>query len=257
MFRINAFIGKGLQGNPAIVCLLEAWLDDPTLQHIARENNVSETAFLVKRHSEYELRWFTQNFEVDLCGHATLASGMVICSYVNTARSHVQFTTPSGTVHVEKSGDLFSMNFPSRPPEQSASSSTLIKGLGMVPNEVLQSRDLLVVFNDEAQIRNMTPNIHILAKINNVFGIIVTAPGMTVDFVSRFFSPNSGIPEDPVTGSAHCTLIPYWASRLGKNILHAQQLSVRGGELFCTHNGERVTIAGRAAVKQQWEIEIM
>tara|TARA_B100002003_G_C14132117_1_gene544454 strand:- start:521 stop:1456 length:936 start_codon:yes stop_codon:yes gene_type:complete len=282
-FHVNSFTGKGLRGNPSVVCLLETWMDDRTLQHIAYQNNVSETAFLVGRHEKwdrentYELRCFTPTVEVDLCGHATLASGVVICSYVNTDCAHVCFKTMSEidqwsaekwsdvsslrftkpNVFVEKRGDLFSIDFPARPPAQAAPSAVLTEGLGMAPNEVFQSRDLLAVFNDEAQIQNMTPDVRVLAQMRDVFGIIVTAPGMTVDFVSRFFSPNAGIPEDPVTGSAHCTLVPYWAARLGKDTLHAQQLSARGGELFCEHNGKRVTIAGRAVVKQQGETSLL
>ena len=245
-FQVNAFTGVGLQGNPAAVCLLETWLDDQSLQKIACENNVSETAFLVGSDSEYELRWFTPKVEVDLCGHATLASGFVIFSYVNKDFSHVSFKTASGILHVEKSGDLLSLDLPARLPEKAASSATLTEGLGIAPKDVLKSRDMLAVFEDEAQIRNMKPDFQVLAQVRDVLGIIVTAPGKTVDFVSRFFSPNAGIPEDPVTGSAHCTLVPYWAARLGKATLHAHQLSDRGGELFCENKGERVTISGRA-----------
>ena len=247
-FQVNAFIGEGMLGNPAAVCLLETWLDDQSLQKIAAENNVSETAFLVGCGSEYELRWFTPKVEVDLCGHATLASGFIIFSYVNTALSHVSFKTASGILHVEKSGDLLSLDFPARPAEKTASSATLTEGLGAAPREVLKSRDVLAVFDDEAQIQNMKPDFELLAQVSDVLGVIVTAPGKTVDFVSRFFSPKAGIPEDPVTGSAHCTLVPYWAARLGKTILHAHQLSDRGGELFCENKGERVTISGKAVL---------
>ena len=228
-FWVNAFTGESLQGNSAAVCLLDAWLDDRSLQKIAFENNVSETAFLVGSDAEYALRWFTPKVEIDLCGHATLASGFVIFSYVNTDLSHVSFKTASGVLRVEKCGDLLSMDFPARPPEKAAPNPTLTKGLGIAPKEILKSRDLLAVFEDESQIRNMKPDFQVLAQVQGVLGIIVTAPGTSVDFVSRFFAPNAGIPEDPVTGSAHCTLVPYWAVRLGKATLHAYQLSYRGG----------------------------
>jgi PhzF family phenazine biosynthesis protein len=253
-FQVNAFTGVGLQGNPAAVCLLEGWLDDQSLQKLACENNVSETAFLVGSGSEYELRWFTPKVEVDLCGHATLASGFVIFSNVATGLSHVNFKTDSGVLHVEKRGDLLSMDFPARPTEKAASSATLTNGLGVAPSEVLKSRDVLAVFEDESAIRNMKPDFQVLSQVRDVLGIIVTAPGKSVDFVSRFFAPNAGIPEDPVTGSAHCTLVPYWAARLGKATLHAQQLSDRGGELFCEDKGERITISGRAVLATKAEI---
>ncbi len=254
-FQVNAFTGNGLRGNPADVCLLEAWLDDQSLQRIAYENNVSETAFLVGGDAEYELRWFTPTVEVDLCGHATLASAFVIFSCVNIGLSPVSFKTASGVLRVTKSGDLLSLDFPARPPKKIAASATLTAGLGITPQEVLKSRDLLAVFENESQIRNMKPDFQVLAQLQDVLGIIVTAPGMSVDYVSRFFSPNIGVPEDPVTGSAHCTLVPYWAARLGKTTLHAQQLSDRGGELFCDDKGQRVTIAGRAMLHSTREIE--
>ena len=253
-FQVNAFTGESFRGNPAAVCLLDAWLDDRSLQNIALENTVSETAFLVGSAADYELRWFTPKVEVDLCGHATLASGFVVFSCVDEDLSHVAFTTASGVLHVEKSGDLLSLDLPARPPENAVSSPLLTNGLGIAPQEVLKSRDILAVFDDEAQIRAMKPDFQVLARIQDALGIIVTAPGVVVDFVSRFFSPNAGLLEDPVTGSAHCTLVPYWAGRLGKTTLHAHQLSDRGGELFCKSNGERVIISGRVILDWTWEI---
>ena len=253
-FQVSAFTGEGLRGNPATVCLLDQWLDDGRLQHIAAETNVSETAFLVEHDSCYALRWFTPEVEVDLCGHATLASGFVVLTRVKTMLSRVCFTTASGVLSVERSAGRFSLDVPARPPKPVACDAILAEGLGVVPQHVMRSRDLLAVFDHEAQIRNLTPRFDVLATIPDVLGVIVTAPGTTTDFVSRFFAPAAGISEDPVTGSAHCTLVPYWAARLGKTTLHAYQLSERGGELFCEDKGDRIAIAGRAVLDRQWEM---
>jgi PhzF family phenazine biosynthesis protein len=254
-YQIDAFSSKIFGGNPAAVCLLESWLDDQTLQAIAAENNLSETAFLVpKAQGRYDLRWFTPAIEVDLCGHATLASAFVVFSFVNNSLSSVDFDTASGLLSVARSGELLSMNFPARKPELTGKSPIISQALGAEPLDVLKSRDLLVVFKDEATVRDMSPDFEKLKQIRDAFAVIVTAPGARSDFVSRFFAPNAGIPEDPVTGSAHCTLIPYWAERLKKTQLHALQLSKRGGELFCENAGDRVKISGHAALYAKGEV---
>jgi PhzF family phenazine biosynthesis protein len=254
-YQVDAFSSKIFGGNPAAVCLLESWLDDQTLQSIAAENNLSETAFLVpKAKGRYDLRWFTPAIEVDLCGHATLASAFVVFSFVNNSLFSVDFDTASGPLSVARSGELLSMNFPARKPELTGRSPIISQALGAEPLDVLKSRDLLVVFNDEATVRDMSPDFEKLKQIPDAFAVIVTAPGERSDFVSRFFAPNAGIPEDPVTGSAHCTLIPYWADRLKKTQLHAFQLSKRGGELFCENAGDRVRISGHAVLYAEGEL---
>jgi len=248
-YHIDAFTSKVFSGNPAAVCLLDKWLDDKTLLCIAAENNLSETAFLTPTsESRYHLRWFTPEIEVDLCGHATLASAFVILSFIDSSLSSVNFETASGSLTVIKSDDLLSMNFPARKPVLTELPALLSDALGAEPIEVLRSRDLMAVFDNEAVIRNMKPDFNKLKLIKDCFGMIVTAKGETSDFVSRFFAPNAGIDEDPVTGSAHCTLTPYWSEKLGKNKLTAHQLSKRGGELFCENLVDRINISGRAAL---------
>ncbi|OPY09267.1 MAG: putative isomerase YddE [Syntrophus sp. PtaB.Bin001] len=254
-YQIDAFSGEIFGGNPAAVCLLESWPGDDLLQNIAAENNLSETAFLVPQaKGRYGLRWFTPAVEIDLCGHATLASAFVIFSFIDSTLSSVDFETASGLLSVAKSAGLLTMDFPGRMPEPTETPSILSQALGAEPVEVLKSRDLLAVFRDESIIKDMNPNFEKLKQIRDAFAIIVTAPGEKADFVSRFFAPNAGIAEDPVTGSAHCTLVPYWADRLKKNCLHAFQLSRRGGELFCENLGDRVKISGQAVLYAQGEI---
>jgi len=244
-YQIDAFTNRVFAGNPAGVCFLDRWLEDPILQSIAAENNVSETAFLVPADNHYELRWFTPKVEVDLCGHATLASAFAVFEYVNPQAQQVDFQTKSGPLSVKRRNDLLLMDFPSRPPEPCSPPDLLDEILGIPPVKTFQARDLLAVFENEEQVRNLQPDMERLASLDT-FAVIVTAPGRNSDFVSRFFAPKVGIPEDPVTGSAHCTLIPYWSKRLGKKELHALQLSERGGELFCVDQGDRVSIGGKA-----------
>jgi PhzF family phenazine biosynthesis protein len=254
-YQVDAFSSKIFGGNPAAVCPLESWPADEILQNIAAENNLSETAFLVQRSKgRYKLRWFTPTVEVDLCGHATLASAFIIFSFVDSTLTSVDFETASGPLSVAKSGELLSLNFPARKPVPTEASPILSQALGTEPLEILKARDLLAVFKDESTIKNMIPDFDKLKQIRDVLGIIVTARGENSDFVSRFFAPNAGIPEDPVTGSSHCTLIPYWADRLKKNDLHAFQLSKRGGELFCENSGDRVRISGNAALYAKGEL---
>lgn len=254
-YQVDAFSSRIFGGNPAAVCLLQSWLDDEILQAIAAENNLSETAFLVpKGKSRYALRWFTPSVEVDLCGHATLASAFVILSFLEPAWLSVDFETISGQLAVTRSGELLSMDFPSRKPEPAVAPPLLSQALGETPLEVLSSRDLMAVFKDEETIKEMKPDFEKLKQLKDIFGVIVTARGRKYDFVSRYFAPGIGVPEDPVTGSAHCTLIPYWAEKLGKEHLRAYQLSKRGGEIFCRYHGERVQISGQAALYAKGEI---
>ena len=247
LFQIDAFTDILFRGNPAAVCPLESWLDDPTLQAVAAENNLSETAFFLKRDQHYELRWFTPKTEVDLCGHATLASAYVIFSFLDPAIDMVRFHTKSGPLTVKRLGELLAMEFPARPGVPCEAPNSLIEALGVPPGECLLSRDYLAIFDSEEIVRSIAPEMNRLAALD-CLGVIITAPGTRSDFVSRFFAPKVGVPEDPVTGSAHCALIPYWADKLGKKKLHALQLSERGGELFCEHLEDKVQIAGRAVV---------
>jgi PhzF family phenazine biosynthesis protein len=255
IYQVDAFTGRLFSGNPAAVCPLEEWLDDTRLQNIAAENNLSETAFFVKREGKYDLRWFTPALEVDLCGHATLASAYVIANCLGDASSEIRFDTRSGELTVRRQGDRFALDFPSRPPERIDVFPRLIVALGTSPLEILAARDYLVVYRDEEEVQTLQPNMELLAQADR-FAVIVTAPGTEVDFVSRFFAPRAGIPEDPVTGSAHCTLIPYWARRLGRNDLRARQVSKRGGDLWCALNGDRVQIAGECVLYLQGTIDI-
>jgi PhzF family phenazine biosynthesis protein len=255
LFQIDAFTDTLFRGNPAAVCPLESWLDEAMLQAVAAENNLSETAFFVKQSDFYELRWFTPKTEVDLCGHATLASAYVIFNFLNPAKKDVHFQTKSGPLTVEQEGDLLAMEFPARPGLPCAASEGLIEALGVLPQECLLARDYLVVVESEGSVKSIAPDMEKVARLD-CLGVIVSAAGTRSDFVSRFFAPKVGVPEDPVTGSAHCTLIPYWADKLGKKKLHALQLSERGGELFCEHLGERVKIAGRAVTYSEGVIKI-
>ena len=248
IYQVDAFTVRVFGGNPAAVCPLDTWLSAETMQSIAAENNLAETAFIVESESGYDLRWFTPTVEVDLCGHATLAAGYVVLNYLRPELDSVAFETMSGTLTVTRDGNQLSMDFPSRVPQATAISKSLSDALGKAPLEVHMSRDILAVYDDEASIRALSPDQAKLAAIKDGFGIIVTAKGDDVDFVSRFFVPKAGIPEDPVTGSTHCTLVPFWAERLGRTRLLAQQLSARGGELQCEHRGERVKISGHCVL---------
>jgi PhzF family phenazine biosynthesis protein len=248
IYQIDAFAEEVFQGNPAAVCPLRDWLADERMQAIAAENNLSETAFFVPgmEPGDYDLRWFTPAAEVDLCGHATLASAHLILSRLAPERDAVRFSTLSGILEVCRDGDRLAMDLPARPPRSYDPPPGLFEALGVGPEVMLASqRDAMAVYGDEATVRGLAPDIRALAAIDRR-GIIVTAPGDDYDFVSRFFAPAIGIDEDPVTGSAHCTLIPYWADRLGKTELHARQVSARGGDLYCRAMDERVRIAGRA-----------
>lgn len=256
IYQVDAFSGELFRGNPAAVCPLEKWLPDSTMQSIAAENNLSETAFYCPNRDGYHLRWFTPGVEVDLCGHATVASAHVI--YLirrESSAPRIRFETRSGELTVERDGDLYALNFPARPAAECPPDRALNEALGAAPRALLGARDYMCVFDTEEEVRAIAPNMERLAAIDR-FAVIVTAPGRECDFVSRFFAPAKGVPEDPVTGSAHCTLIPYWSQRLGKSELYARQISRRGGELWCRDLGQRVRIAGKAVKFLEGFIEV-
>lgn len=248
LYQVDAFTNTLFGGNPAAVCVLESWLDDDVMQKIGAENNLSETAFIVKRGDQYDLRWFTPTTEIDLCGHATLASAFVVFNYLDTSLHRVEFITKSGLLTVDRVGNLLEMDFPSQEATKLSKNESLGEALGLEPVEFYKSTYPMVVYKSESQVRELKLDFVKLKKVEDCLGVIVTAPGDSVDFVSRFFAPNLGIDEDPVTGSAHCTLVPYWSERLEKSILHAWQVSKRGGEVFCENRGDRVNISGNAVL---------
>jgi PhzF family phenazine biosynthesis protein len=248
-YQVDAFAPARFQGNPAAVVLLDGWLDDRQLQAIAAENNLSETAFLVPAESgvaDYELRWFTPTVEVDLCGHATLASGFVVLNVLAGDRDNVTFSSRSGRLAVAREGDLYTLDFPANPPEPAEEQlDDVAAALGARPAELHRGgRFWLAVFEQARTVAGLKPDMAKVAALGDG-GVIATAPGAEVDVVSRYFAPASGIDEDPVTGSAHTVLTPYWTDRLGKRELRARQISARGGELLCRMNGDRVAIGGR------------
>lgn len=257
IYQADAFTNKLFGGNPAAICPLEEWLPDETMQQIAVENNLAETAFFVKTGDEYLLRWFTPEYEIDLCGHATLASAHILFTELGFTADTINFqTVKAGVLKVTRNGDKYTLDFPSRPAIVADAPEGLVSALGDIkPLAVLRGRDYMLVYGNEDDVVAMKPDFSVLAKIDAV-GIIVTAPGKTVDFVSRFFAPAAGIPEDPVTGSAHCNLIPYWAERLNKTQLQAYQLSARKGELWCELKGDRVLMSGQAVTYLKGEIYI-
>ena len=256
IYQVDAFTNEVFKGNPAAICPLDEWIDAELMQKIALENNLAETAFFVKRDDIYEIRWFTPTFEIDLCGHATLASAFVIFELLKLEEKIVKFYShKSGILTVEKQDDLLILDFPSRPAKNCEIPAGLIEAIGGTPKEVLKSRDYLLVYESEDEVSAINPNFAEILKIPT-HAVIVTAKGETSDFVSRFFAPEVGVFEDPVTGSAHCTLIPYWAEKLVKNELFARQISARGGELFCELKGDRVKIGGNAVLYLKGEIYI-
>lgn len=245
IYQIDAFTKEQFKGNPAAVCPLDEWLADDLMQNIAMENNLPETAFFVKKDHDYALRWFSPKGEVDLCGHATLASAFVIFTYLDNSISNIKFHTMSGILEVSKEGSLLTLTFPAREGERFEIPEGLVKGLGKRPVEVYRARDYLAVFETEQDILDLEPDMEELKKLD-AFGVIATAKGNDVDFVSRFFVPKAGIDEDPVTGSSHCTLVPYWKKKLNKTEFIALQLSARGGKLYCKDLGDVVKISGEA-----------
>ena len=254
-YVVDAFTDKPFHGNPAGVCPLSEWLPDEAMQSIAFENNLSETAFFVPRSGYYDLRWFTPEAEVDLCGHATLASAFVLMNFIDPSMERVEFRSQSGPLFVSRSGDIFTLDFPSRPPIPCDKPAILERALGVPVLETHRSRDVVALVEDEHTVQSLTPDFALLKQIDT-FAVVVTAKGDTCDFVSRFFTPQEGINEDPVTGSSHSTLIPFWSARLGKTQMIARQLSQRGGQLTCELCGDRVKIGGKAVCYLQGEIEI-
>lgn len=250
-WQVDAFARRPFAGNPAGVCLLGGWPDDRLMGEIAGENRLSETAFIVRlgpgESPDVQLRWFTPSGdEVDLCGHATLASAHVLFEELGAGDDGIRFRTRSGPLTVRRADGRLSMDFPSRPPEPCDPPPALVDGLGVEPVAVAASTDYLAELPDEEAVRGLAPDMEALGRLDRR-GVIATAPGREVDFVSRFFAPKLGVPEDPVTGSAHCALTPYWAERLGRAELRARQVSRRGGELSCEDRGERVVLGGTAS----------
>jgi PhzF family phenazine biosynthesis protein len=250
LYQIDAFTNRLFGGNPAAVCPLEHWISDTTMQAIATENNLSETAFFVSKGDDFEIRWFTPVAEVDLAGHPTLATAYVILEILEPTRASARFhTRKAGLLTVTRAGDKLRMDFPSRPPAPKSSLGNVATALGVTPIEVLAARDGFAVFGSEDEVQALKPDFAKVAALD-CMGLIATAPGVPgsgTDFVSRFFAPKHNINEDPVTGSAHATLIPYWAKKLEKKTLFARQISMRGGELWCEDCGERVGISGQCA----------
>jgi PhzF family phenazine biosynthesis protein len=261
LYQVDAFTSELFSGNPAAVCLLDSWLEDSVLQAIAQENNLSETAFLLAQGDGFELRWFTPVTEVALCGHATLASALVVFDCMNWPLAEVAFLTrKSGTLRVTKRNNLLVMDFPAISTQPISPPQGLERALGLAPDTspvgvFRAGEDLMITLSSEQQVRSLQPDISMLTEIE-YRGIIVTSAGDNCDFVSRFFAPRCGVAEDPVTGSAHCALIPYWSKILNKPDLHARQLSRRGGELFCQDQGDRVEIAGHARLYLRGEITV-
>lgn len=256
LYQVDAFTDRLFGGNPAAVVPLASWLPDDLLQSMAAENNLSETAFFVPvAAGGFELRWFTPVKEVDLCGHATLATAHVLFNILDYDQPTIRFDTRSGPLFVEKQGERLVMDFPADPPTPCAVIETLVRGLGQKPQAVLAAADYLAVFDSEATVRAIRPDQSLLAQLDRR-GVIITAPGDSVDFVSRCFAPKYGIPEDPVTGAAHCSLAPYWAQRLGKNMLEAWQVSSRLGQVACVVKGDRVLLSGSAVTYLEGRITV-
>ena len=255
-FEVLAFTSRMFSGNPAVVCLLkQEWLPDATLQAIAAENNLPETAFIIERADHFDLRWLTPTVEVELCGHATLASAHVIFQHLGREGAEVRFQSLGGELTVERIGNRLVLDFPSRPASPIATPEKLGQSLGAQAKEVWKGRDYLAVFETEGEVAAIKPDFGLVAQLD-AQGVIVTAPGKDCDFVSRYFAPQAGIPEDPATGSTHCALIPYWSKRLGKRELFARQISARGGELFCEDRGDRVGIGGDAVTYVEGKLHL-
>ncbi|HST10803.1 MAG TPA: PhzF family phenazine biosynthesis protein [Terriglobales bacterium] len=261
LFQVDAFTDRVFSGNPAAICPLDRWLDDQTMLAIAAENNLSETGFCVREGEQYGLRWFTPKAEVQLCGHATLATGFVVFNFLQPGATSVQFQTCSGPLHVQQDGDYLAMDLPLISGKPCAPPPDLLAGLKLPPRLVLESgesasdRNYFAVYDHEDEVRGAKPDLVQLEKLHPA-GVCITAPGRDFDFVSRYFAPSYGIPEDPVTGSTHCTLAPYWAERLGKSVLHARQVSERGGDLIVEPRGERVILRGKAVLYLHGELSI-
>tara|TARA_B100000941_G_scaffold41822_1_gene25450 strand:+ start:938 stop:1720 length:783 start_codon:yes stop_codon:yes gene_type:complete len=255
LYQIDAFANKVFEGNPAAVIPLDDWLPEKTMQSIAQENNLSETAFFCQSSNFFNIRWFTPKGEVKLCGHATLASAYVIFNFLNIQSTQISFISLSGVLIVKKEDDLYTLDFPSQVPKKCETPILLKEGLGQENGICYKNEDYIVVFDREEQIKKISPNFNKLASLD-LRGVIVTAPGEDYDFVSRAFFPKYGILEDPVTGSAYTKLIPYWSKKLNKSKLKAKQISIRGGEVFCKDKIDRVYISGYAKLYMLGEIRI-
>jgi PhzF family phenazine biosynthesis protein len=255
LYQVDAFTDKVFGGNPAAVVPLSSWLDDTLLQAIAEENNLSETAFFVPSEGGFELRWFTSVREVDLCGHATLATAHILFNALGYNERTITFETLSGSLTVEKTEAQLEMNFPACPLTSCETPAILERALGRRPVETLCADDYVAVFENESVVQDVVPDQALLNQLD-LRAVVITSVGMNADFVSRFFAPKSGNPEDPVTGSAHCELAPYWAGKLDKNILTARQLSRRGGDIVCEVREQRVILRGQAVTFMEGEITI-
>jgi PhzF family phenazine biosynthesis protein len=256
IYQIDAFTDRVFGGNPAAVCPLDSWLPDGLMQQIAMENNLAETSFFVRNEDRFDIRWFTPEVEVDLCGHATLATAFVLFHLHHFAGSIIELNSRSGLLRVLKNGEFLTLDFPSDVPLKATAPTELIEGMGLKPLETYKGKtDYMLVYSSPEAIESLKPDMAKIA-MTDARGVIATAPGREVDFVSRFFAPQSGITEDPVTGSAHTTLTPYWAARLGKTDLSAMQLSKRRGRLQCRLAGDRVEISGQARAYMVGELEI-
>jgi len=255
LYQIDAFANKPFEGNPAAICPLDKWLPDELMQSIAAENNLSETAYIVKTAKGFHIRWFTPTHEVDLCGHATLASAYVIFNILGYKNNEISFESKSGLLTVIRNGDSFQMDFPSQAPSKCSVPEQIKNAFNEMPIECLKAEDYIVVFQNEDSILNAKPNLNALSELD-LRGVAITSTSKNYDFVTRFFAPNYGINEDPVTGSAFTQLIPYWADKLNKRKLSAKQVSQRGGEVGCISSGERVQISGKAVKYFEGTIEI-
>ena len=255
LYQIDAFANRTFEGNPAAICPLDKWLSDELMQSIATENNLSETAFFVQSDTGYHIRWFTPAHEVDLCGHATLASAYVIFNILGHKENEIQFESKSGVLTVKQDHDWLAMNFPSQPPVKCETPQQIINAFDETPIECLKSEDYIVVFENEQSVLDAKPNLAVLSELY-LRGVAITSVSNKYDFITRFFAPKYGINEDPVTGSAFTQLIPYWANKLNKSSLSAKQVSKRGGEVACIYSGDRVQISGKAVKYMVGTIEI-
>jgi PhzF family phenazine biosynthesis protein len=257
IYHVDAFTDKVFSGNPAAVCVLSRWLLDTELQAIANENNLPATAFLVRDNDKFNIRWITPEYELDICGHGTLAAGYVIFNYLEPTWQKADLQSHFETLQVLRAGDLITLNFSAKNIE-ACLLPLLVQGLGLPPNEIYQHKNerCLAVYNTEEEVKQLIPDMLILKKLEHR-GITVTAPGKDVDFVSRTFYPQKTISEDPATGASHCLLAPYWSQRLNKTELHARQVSQRGGEMICHYLGDRVLISGRAVMYAQGNINVI
>ena len=256
VYQVDAFTNKVFGGNPAAIIPLQSWLDDGIMQKIAMENNLSETAFFVKQEEGYHIRWFTPSLEIDLCGHATLASAYIIKTFLEPHVQELTFTTQkAGILKTHSKDGMYTLDFPARMPVTTKAPPALLDSLGITTAiEILKSRDYFVVLPNEEAVQNMEPDFNLMKELNA--GVIITAKGRSADIVSRFFYPAAGIDEDPVTGSAHCNLIPYWSEKLGTTKIYAKQLSKRGGDLWCEYKGDRVLMSGHCVLFMTGEISI-